>query len=1050
MKLSKLFVIPMVSPLLLSSALSSTLPDEINYEPYKRSYDQAASQLDIVSNQLDNAKESLQQAYDSETQTYSNIQNLEDTNTEVQNSITDLSIERDDLIQLSEKLNRDIRDLNRTARRMDRNITNISSELRKEEIKLKPLKDKIKANRSLLKVTKVKIEKINDKIKKQKNAQTVVNRNTIKKKNELKSIRNSLKSQKEQLKNIDTSIKVVSDNIVKLEKEIKPKKAILATEQTNLNSMREELKSLQAELRTIIANTPGGPRAASRTPEFQRVNNLIRNKRVLVQAQAKKVTNLQKAVTNSQKTIDSQKQAKTRLKNVKKQLPTTIAKTKSNLEKKKKEVTDLESKYASIEIEVQTLVSEKTIIKSEQTEIQTKIKKQTLRLDKQSVRANELAKDLSNTRSRLQNVDEKIDRKTRRINRSNRRITELDSVIPNLRRTYRSNNIEIRQMNTSLITIQDQIVSLNSDVTDLTSEELEMTKDKELKYSEYISRYNYYNEKLRDAKEIGSSQTAAAYKVAVTDSEIYLNARANELGKKVGEKLAEAESNFWAAIRSEIKGYNEGYNSGYASDEDAERGEQEGTRSGINAAKEYANTVLKPQFFNEMYSAALKGSLKEFAPIATNVLKENRIEISNKNINLFKNYVLGVEPVTQSEIRESNQIATDLDISISKFEKNLEYAKNQVLSFEQAGNVYAEPQEIPYGRVNCSSVYLKVKDYLDACKAEYLSVYKSKYLNEHRETFNSKYQVKYNEVLETARDEKFNEVYQSDLDRFYPIANEAGLSDGKAEIYQETFANAKTNAYNNELPVATSRAKVVAGQEVKTWISNNAAVTVKGSEITSSTLRGGLTGNVTLSLKNISPVELKSPIKVIIDETRNSSVEQKVIYIKKATANSETQFTDIKFKVDEDTRSTETIKIKGRVIVPGGKYNQQRVENFEVSTKAVLNPLIDADVKYDSTPDIKGFRVKVHSIRVEVSPKVENIPAGYKVELVIAENDKEYFRSIKNDTENTGSLKNGKVSKLRFRYSLRNKSKRKNINMELRYTYKGEVLKVQTLQITPR
>jgi hypothetical protein len=1038
-----------MAPIFATTAIASSLPDEVNYEPYKRSYEQASDQLEIISRDLNEAKLDLQNAYDSENSYYSEIQNLEQENIQINSTISGLQNERYDLDTNIDQLDQKIRQLRKRIKNLERNKTQIQRDIKVEHRRLEPFRIKIQANKKVLKVAKVQLEKSSKAAKvSKKNRDAIIKRIDTEKKT-LKRLQASLKAQKARLISIDAQITTATTKVTTITK----KKAAAVKAQTaatqKLAALRAEAAALQVKIREIISTTPGGPRAAMRNPEYQAVIKQLRAKNVEIKAQAVVEKNTKTVTVNTQKQLRQATVTKNNLVNQKAKLPAAIVASKAAVKNSKLKVSNAEASFAAAEVAYQSAAA---AVKADQISVKTSSAKVTKLQNKLEVEAKEikmLRQELNDTEEKIDRVSLKLRNRTTNYNNSIDRISQIDRAIPNMRSDYRRNTIEVRRMNTSLVVIQDTIIQLNSDVTSLNSEESRAETSKDLKYQEYISRYEYHSDKLAEAKMIGASQSDSAISIANTDSNAYMEQRSSVLGAQIGEELANAQSNLWAAVRAEIKGYNDGYDSGYSSEEDEQRGNAEGTRAGINAAQDFANTVLKPQFFNADYSEALKGSTKELVSAISKAFIKNNVEFSNENINRFAEAVLGINPISNSEMNESSDTNTDLDSSIISFKKNLSKIVAQKSSYAQPGNVYQKPQDIPYEGVDCVGVYKGVSEYITACEKEYSVQFESKYLNEFRDNFNAQYTSNYQAKLENKRSQTISSIYQEDFERFYPIAQASGISDGKAQIFKEAYAVAKDNAYSNELPKATSVAKATAANEVRTWISNNAAVTVTGSQIEGKNLQGGSSSTVSLELKNISPKELSKPIKVIITRTRNASVENKTIYVKQAQGSSVTKFAGINFKVSSTARSNETISIEGRVILPGGKYEAERVESFKVSSVAILNPKIDSDVTFDSTPKIKGWRsYYIHKIDAEVSAVVEDIPAGYTINLVPSEESKEFIQ-ITNTSEVTGSLMQGEKKEVTFKYRLKKKADGKKLNLELRYSYKGKVLRVNSLELRP-
>ena len=141
---SLFFVIPMMAPMLIINA-NASLPDEVNYTPYKLQYDRLAADVDVITQNLNQAEAQLENAYTEEAQTYASIQNLQDDNQRLQNEIDQSLDDKAALNQNANELQSRLDRLNRRARQFEGDKRDVERESRREDRRLQPLKDKVRA-----------------------------------------------------------------------------------------------------------------------------------------------------------------------------------------------------------------------------------------------------------------------------------------------------------------------------------------------------------------------------------------------------------------------------------------------------------------------------------------------------------------------------------------------------------------------------------------------------------------------------------------------------------------------------------------------------------------------------------------------------------------------------------------------------------------------------------------------------------------------------------------------------------------------------------------
>jgi len=1047
MKMKKVFIIPMMAPIFMAQA-QAELPDEINYTPYEIEYNRLADEVSVVENSLKNASESLQNAYNSETQIYNSIDSIQSESQNINNQINSYEDRRIVLNSNLDILQEKIDDLNTRLNRLEREKRSTDNDIRSEDRRLQPIRDRIaELDRELKKASNaVRSEREN-----LNRADAKVNQLA----NNVQSLRQTRKQEEASLKNLESSLvtidKDISDTesqIPKAEQKVKRLEKKLATDKSEANALNDTIKAKQDEMKALMAEI-GNPRTSMRDPRViairQELVKLSQDKKVKDAEVSASERDVKRAVTE----VSSLKTSLQRLVRSKATLPNQIqaAKNKINstiaqIDVKKSELDNATTHRDSVKLSLaDKLISE--------NETSRQLERANERYSNQSTDYNRLVNEYNAIERRISNVSENLRVATYEFRTDSTELSSIEDRLPNLRRTVRDNTLSLQRLDNDLVVVQEQIVQLNSDVTKLSSELTMITTKRDRKYTEYISRFEYYGEKLSEAKTIGASQSDIAINVARTDSDLYTAQRSNELGSQIGQDLGFAQSSLWAAVRSEIKGYHDGYNEGYASEADLVRGREEGTIAGMNAAIDFAQSTLKPQFFNEIFNSTLNGVAPLMPKAAMTSAEMSKVIIETQQ-KMIKSFSSSISPITSSEINQSNSIETDLDVSIESYKKSLMKVSNEVTRLSDAVSVYVAPTSITLGSVNCHTVYKSITEFISACKNSYADTYRSKYSNEHFENFKAQYKNLYQEVVAETQSKTLDSNYEADYDNFYPTAKASGLKDGKNKIYKEAYSEAHRNSYNAELPKATTVARVDAQTEVTQWISTNATLTNTTAIIEGPEFIGGANVTLNLGIKNISAIALNKPVKVKITNVKNARISNDTFYIKSAGGNSVTMFKDINFDIIRDTRSNQEVIVSGLIYLPGGKYESERVEKFEAKVLTALNPAAKLGFEYDGSPKIRSTfgRTYIHNFDVNVSPEVESVQAGYTVELSANAGSEQHI-VFKNTSVNTGSVNYGQTNKAKFQYTLNRSADNKTVEIKVLTKYKGKIIDSKIVELRP-
>jgi len=1032
----------LLTPVISLTAYSAELPDEINPEPYKIQYNQYVAEVNVITTNLEHVKRELQFAYSQESSLIASIQELEAMNAQNESQVIQLKEQRENLFVREEELESHANSLEREIISLQRRQLELEREILAEDRRLNPIRDRLSKVRTKLQNKKLQVNRLQKNLQKTTRVSKQLRATLNSLKVQKKSIKELLNKQVTQLNNIDQQISAAEQTQITLPAKIEKAKINLAKKQVKQKKMNEELTVLRKKMADLIRADRANPEiktlraeVAKKTKELKALNISIKKTNTNIIAMTKRQQTIAVNIAN--------------LKRRKQVLPGQIKKSKANLKTKNVLIATKKIEVANAELKVIETRASLDSAATEVANLQERQRKVQKRLARESVRYEQLIMTADNNNNVIIEVDRELKNTNHSLRVVENEINTIDIQIPQINNRTLNNIAQMKEHDANLVIAQSTIATKNAEIDVLSSQQRTAIIARDRKYEEYLSRYNYFNQKLSEAKSIGINQTDVAVAIATTDSNTYVDARSLELGEMMGTKLAIAQSNLWASVRAEITGYQDGYVMGNNSKEERSRGHEQGSAAGRQNAKNYAIRVLKPQFFNSIFAQQINAQKIKILTLNAKQLEKN--DLFHKSTFSLKNVLSGVMPVTGQELADSNDILTTLDSSIATFKTNLNQTMLLNRENEDAQNTYQSPTLIPYQEFSCQEVYKEIQVFINTCEDAYANSFKAKYLAEYKANYSSQYTELYVNTTEDKRNATIENQYTSDYNSFYPVAQETGIADGEADIYAETYQLAKDEAYRIELPLATARAKTTADSEVSEWITNNPTLTIKNSKIVSDDLKGGSIATLSVKLKNISPKDLTAPVMVTVTSVNNAKVEQNTYYLKVAKGNTSFAYTDIKLAVNTQVASNQTVSITGKMKFSGGKYNSAREENFSAQAITSVNPAISIDKKYDSSPRVvSGFRRRtlIHNMDLNVSPKVEALRAGYTVSIA-AVNGFEKMIQLKKTKVTTGSLSMGKSKQIRFQYTFPRSSENKLVQLKVNYAYKNKVIKSEVIDLRP-
>lgn len=1027
----------------MGTALAN-LPDEINYSPYENQYQVLSANVNRITSELNSAEDDLANAYTDEQVISNSIVEFQSANqgiiSDINTSLRNLSTLKDNELDLEDRVDR----LSRRVDKLTRDERQLARQINREDSRLDPIRNRLKQARQDVKRAKAQLESARSSLNTLKSRLQTQRNSLASLRTQKQSLKTQLENQQKQLQTIDTQIASLESRISGLPAQIQSAKRNLDKENQKLQTLNSELAAQRTELTDLMRTNRGDPRVVE-------LRKALAAKARQVQAQGQVVAQANTSLESLKSQRQVLRQRISRLEAQKGGLPAQIQRTKTAIASNQTSINNQKVSVDRALAEVNKGESDVSKVQIVHADLKTKVDRINDNLARESRNLDQLLTQRNELQNLLADVIQRANARNNELAQTRSDIRSLESYIPNLRSTLRSNEAQIAKLENDLIVTRDDIVALNRSVNNLSAEQQNEVGKRDRKYQEYISRYNYYNENLTNARELGAGQTDSATQSAISLSNNYVSTRSNDLGQSMGEKQATVQANFWASVRAELRGHADGYQEGVASEADIARGESEGRAAGIQDANDYATQVLKPQFFNDFFTSELAQNSTVSKQFLVKKASEVRSEDIELGINKLFNFSTVIEPITDGELQASKGLVTPLDTIIVDFQENYLLTNNQVEDLSKPENAFESPKNVPFGQPNCNGVYKNVPEFKSACMASYRDRFESIFRTVFYDNFVAQYENLYSQKLTAKRDSLIESKYNNAFETHYVTAKNAGISDGKRDIFAKVYARAKELAYSDQLPVATSTVKNVAKTEVTNWIANNATLTLNGSKIEGDQLRGNSKAKLVLSLKNISPTDLASPVKVIITEAVNAVVSQREYFINIAPGSQVTDFKEIDFLVDSRARSDQEIKISGEIILSGGKYKAQRSESFTAKAVTVVNPALSSSLEYDSTPQVVTSvrrRTLIHNLNTSISPSVENVNNGYLVTLSAAPGFQGMIQ-FKNTSFRTRGINYGRSQNIRFQYTFPRSSEDKLVKVLVTYSYQGEVVKTDIVDLRP-
>ena len=603
---------------------------------------------------------------------------------------------------------------------------------------------------------------------------------------------------------------------------------------------------------------------------------------------------------------------------------------------------------------------------------------------------------------------------------------------------------ELPRLRSNLATVTPKVVAAEEAVEDAQNKV-------QVADAQFQSRMSLFEKYLAESKALGTERA----NIGTTDGVKTGTVEARTKASKLAAENAAAEAK-WVAmrrgyIRGEIAGYATGFDTGIASSSDASQGDIDGKVAGAKRAKDHANLVLKP----EIYLEELDRRLVEDEVSAKKMMAQMVDVVSMKSSSNQKMMVAAndVPELTNEEISSAQRILTSLD---SLIEQSLIEANQVVALRSQLSNgrgVYTAPGAGENANnANCTGVYKNVKEFVDACKANYGAKYQGLYAAAHQSSFIAEYGRAFSEQIIRTFDAELSRLYPTYLKEASTVGNSVGVSAGKKEIYRQSFSRSEAATYSSVLVGEQARVEGEALAMLDAHLKANASLTVKAeAQLSGDAVYGiapGTEAEVKMVVKNIGAKASTGNSLIKVREASSSLVlASRETAIAPVAPKSLTTMAVMKIKISDAAIPGDRVVLAGEIVHPGNDYRASRTESFRIEAVLGINPSVESTIDFDASPKVSTILgTKKHDIDFVVKPKHDGVNVGY--EVVIEEVGSNLVRFTKASAQ-TERLSRGQTKKVNFEYKLEKAAKGRTINLKVTVKNDGSVVKTTEIQIKP-
>ncbi|MBA2405279.1 MAG: hypothetical protein H0V66_10950 [Bdellovibrionales bacterium] len=1029
----KLQTLAVLATLLSIPVMAQTLPDEINHQPYLENLRSIQGQISQQRNVISNLNSDIAEArrYIQESRAF-----IAQKHKEIQNHESEIAEHRSVIPQLQRDIQNKRSQISQheaERQRLENNLQNLRAQEQQVRSQLRPLEASLNVKKDQIRRMEQELSQFQREESSAAQKVAELTRRGQQLDSEVTQERAQQESMKQELRQIEAKIAQIQASIQTQESSLATQQNAIRTEEGKLSALNDRVREYQDEVNRLRAS--GAP--ADQIQMAERKLNAATSKRDEV---SQSLNSMRNEIAATQSRIN---QLKSQIESERRNQGTLTARISQSEQRERELVARRQSTNQELSAANAEAISAQRRGQAKVEQIrQAQVD---LRSDESTVLRLQQNLNALNTSIDQNRAAESSARDA--INQLNHQITNLSSderqrthAIPQLEAAVRAARSDISKSEQAIRTAQAEESQFLRDLSNAESRLSQLRSNESSTEDQYETRLSLYNRYFNESNELGQSQVVNADKLGQQAGLLMSKVKSESVGSAIGKELGSSEGKYWATVRAEIQGYPKGYKLGLISQDDIQRGIREGQAKGYEASHAHAQSQLKPKFFDGFYLEELK---KPVVAVSNKMLKTFNELLSRESV------TAGIDPVTAPELQTSQEILSSLDAVVSASSKEVSKLNGKYQSLSSPATVFETPTTIPYGTVQCGKVYKGIQIFKDACASSYKEHFRNIFVDMADSTFADNYPALFHAEAKKTRPDAQTNAFNPQFQSAFKTAENDGLLQGKEDIYNSTYNENYKNSYASELPAATEKAKLDAKGEVKTWIQQNATVTIESNSFSRQTIRGGDEVKLLVDLKNLSPQDLKSSVLLKVSTNPNVQLTRTEYAVTKVPGSKISRFEEITFKVPANARSGEKISFKVDAVMPGHKYQNQRSESFKIEKTLAANPKIEVKADYDSRPDIRSIvlRTKIHKLVYTITPVIEDIADGYEV-LMEVETEKNYI-NLQASTKLTGPVKANEAKKIEYSYTFPKQAKNRKIMLKLTVKYLGEVIQVTPIELHP-
>jgi septal ring factor EnvC (AmiA/AmiB activator) len=1015
-------------------AFSQSLPDEINPAPYEARHQ-------ILTNQMLEAERSLKQNRTELLEAQRFIQDMTGHVHHLENQIrlseNRISSHQRLIPQLQSEMNQIRFEQSRIGpeiRRLQSEESHLQSRYQIELRQLKPLEILVAQKEQRIRELQADVSQLQrqekdlaDRITKLQSELALLDKQTEDERLRQRQLRSELEG-------IENRIAQASATVAQLESQIAVLENHLNSERQKLNALISRVEGLRLELNRL--RTEGAPAAQIAQAE-RRLGAAIQARDQMVA----EIRKLEGQLNQQQHQLRGLRSRIDELRRDQNQLPARIAQSEAQERQLMNERVTKGHDLPRFQSELSGLQRGIQVRETSLAQARAEIRQDEFNLNRQKQVVDNLARQISSIKNEIVNLNSRSRHLDTEVLARQRRVQDLQFEIPQLEAAIRNHHSEIVRGKRELSAAKNDEARFQQMIAHQEMRLGQLVSEREIVHSQREERANLFERYLLESQHLGLQQASAATPMGEKEGFRAAQLFSKRNGDTVGRELGQAQARHWGHVRGELQGYEKGLDSGLSSAGDRRQGELEGEAKGKLDARLFAETTLKPIFFEEF----LENEFKK--PILAHT---KSFRTSNKKANYLEEGFNCLDPLTVAELNRSQELITSLDSLIINYAQDVKTIEAKARRLGDPSVSFEIPSTIPFGSPQCNQVYKGLTVFRQACETSYQRGFRDFFVESMRLSFASDYRKMYESFLMEAQIRQRENSYAAEYASAFKVSEAQGYKEGREQIYQQAFSIFYRAAYDKELILAREAMKSQALTELQRMLDQKALLTLDKVVLRAEDFRGGAEVSVEALAKNISRVFFQGASTLRITEVHNAEVIKGEALLGQMPERSAVTFPLLKLKISSLAKAGDKVIVKGVAELPGDLYRTQRFERFELSQVLTANPAHKLDLSYNRTPDIKGvFRRNIHFLTANIAPLVEDLPSGYELRL-LADADSSSLVELREGTYSSGSLKVNQVKEGRFSYLFADAAKGKKVGLSLEVLYQGKILRTERLELVPR